>query len=76
MGRIAICLVPFVVMAVTFALISWEEIESIGMILFWAIIIMIIYNTLMLVLKIFESNNENEKNKKESNHDSKKADNK
>ena len=43
MGRIAICLVPFVVMAVTFALISWEEIASIGMILFWAIIIMIIY---------------------------------
>ena len=76
MGRIAICLVPFLVMAVTFALISWEEIASIGMILFWAIIIMIIYNTLMLVLKIFESNNENEKNKKESNHDSKKADNK
>ena len=76
MGRIAICLVPFVVMAVTFALISWEEIASIGMILFWAIIIMIIYNTLMLVLKIFESNNENEKKKKESNHDSKKADNK
>ena len=76
MGRIAICLVPFVVMAVTFALISWEEIASIGMILFWAIIIMIIYNTLMLVLKIFESNNENEKNTKESNHDSKKADNK
>lgn len=75
MGRIAICLVPFVVMAVTFALISWEEIASIGMILFWAII-MIIYNTLMLVLKIFESNNGNEKNKKESNHDSKKADNK
>lgn len=76
MGRIAICLVTFVVMAVTFALISWEEIASIGMILFWAIIIMIIYNTLMLVLKIFESNNGNEKNKKESNHDSKKADNK
>lgn len=76
MGRIAICLVPFVVMAVTFALISWEEIASIGMILFWAIIIMIIYNTLMLVLKIFESNNGNEKNKKEINHDSKKADNK
>lgn len=76
MERIAICLVPFVVMAVTFALISWEEIASIGMILFWAIIIMIIYNTLMLVLKIFESNNGNEKNKKESNHDSKKADNK
>ena len=68
MGRIAICLVPFVVMAVTFALISWEEIASIGMILFWAIIIMIIYNTLMLVLKIFESNNENEKNKNDFCH--------
>ena len=76
MGKIAICLIPVVVTAVTFALINWEEIASIGMILFWAIIIMIIYNTLMLVLKIFESNNENEKNKKESNHDSKKADNK
>ena len=76
MGRSAICLVPFVVMAVTFALISWEEIASIGMILFWAIIIMIIYNTLMLVLKIFESNNGYEINKKESNHDRKKEDNK
>lgn len=59
MGRIAICLVPFVVMAVTFALISWEEIASIGMILFWAIIIMIIYNALILGLKTFESANEN-----------------
>lgn len=59
MGRIAICLVPFVVMAVTFALISWEEIASIGMILFWAIIIMIIYNALILGLKTFESTNEN-----------------
>ena len=76
MGKIAICLIPVVVTAVTFALINWEEIASIGMILFWAIIIMIIYNTLMLVLKIFESNNGNEKNKKESNHDSNKADNK
>ena len=65
--------------AVTFALINWEEIASIGMILFWAIIIMIIYNALILELKTFESANENKnvkkKIKKEKN-DSKKADNK
>ena len=79
MGRIAICLVPFVVMAVTFALISWEEIASIGMILFWAIIIMIIYNALILGLKTFESANENKnvkKNIKKEKNDSKKTDNK
>ena len=59
MGKIAICLIPVVVTAVTFALINWEEIASIGMILFWAIIIMIIYNALILGLKTFESANEN-----------------
>lgn len=59
MGKIAICLIPVVVTAVTFALINWEEIASIGMILFWAIIIMIIYNALILGLKTFESTNEN-----------------
>ena len=59
MGKIAICLIPVVVTAVTFALFNWEEIASIGMILFWAIIIMIIYNALILGLKTFESTNEN-----------------
>ena len=53
------CLIPVVVTAVTFALFNWEEIASIGMILFWAIIIMIIYNALILGLKTFESTNEN-----------------
>ena len=59
MGEIAICLIPVVVTAVTFALFNWEEIASIGMILFWAIIIMIIYNALILGLKTFESAKEN-----------------
>lgn len=79
MGKIAICLIPVVVTAVTFALINWEEIASIGMILFWAIIIMIIYNALILGLKTFESANENKnvkKNIKKEKNDSKKADNK
>ena len=79
-GRITVCLVPLIVMAVTFALINWEEIASIGMILFWAIIIMIIYNTLVLVVKAFESANEKKdakkNNKKENKKDSKRADNK
>ena len=54
MGSISICLVPFVVMDVTFALISWEEIASIGMILFWSLIIMLIYNVLVLALRLLK----------------------
>ena len=54
MGRIVVCLIPLVVMAITFALISWEEIASIGMILFWSLIIMLIYNVLVLALRLLK----------------------
>ena len=54
MGRIVVCLIPLVVMAITFALISWEEIASIGMILFWSLIIMLIYNVLVLELRLLK----------------------
>ena len=57
MGRIVVCLIPLVVMAITFALISWEEIASIGMVLFWSSIIMLIYNALVLALRLFKNVN-------------------
>lgn len=54
LGKMAISMVPVLVMAITFALTSWEEIASIGMVLFWAILIMIIYNIVILAIKIFD----------------------
>lgn len=56
MKDVTICLIPFFIMAVTFALINWETVSSIGMILFWDIIIMIVYNSLILSLRMFKAN--------------------
>ena len=56
MKYVTICLIPFFIMAVTFALINWEAVSSIGMILFWDIIIMIVYNSLILTLRMFKAN--------------------
>lgn len=56
MKNVTICLIPFLVMSVTFALINWEAVSSIGMILFWDIIIMIVYNSLILSLRMFKAN--------------------
>lgn len=53
LGRVTLALIPLTIMAVTFAVISWEEIASVGMILFWAILIMIIYNILILLVRLF-----------------------
>lgn len=65
LGNIAVVLTPITVMAITFALISWEEISSVGMVLFWAIIIMIVYNVLMLVIQFFSPKSDKKiKNKK------------
>ena len=65
LGNIAVVLTPITVMAITFALISWEEISSFGMVLFWAIIIMIVYNVLMLVIQFFSPKSDKKiKNKK------------
>lgn len=70
LGEIAISLVPLAIMAITFAVWQWEEIASVGMILFWAILIMVIYNITMLAVRIFSipsDNKKKEKNKKENN---------
>lgn len=76
LGEMAISLVPLAIMAVTFALWSWEEIASVGMILFWAILIMIIYNITMLAVRIFSIPSDNKKKEKTKKGNSKKENNK
>lgn len=62
--KVTISIVPLVIMAITFAVMKWEEIFSIGMVLFWAILIMVIYNLLILGIGLFKSKNtENKKSK-------------
>lgn len=60
--NISISMVPLVVMAITFALATWEEISSIGMILFWSILILAIYNLVILSLQLFTNKSANNKN--------------
>lgn len=75
--KILIYLIPIAIMAVTFAVINWEEIASVGMVLFWAILIMLIYNILIPSIGIYEIENK-EKNlkNKNKNEENKKRDNK
>lgn len=61
LGKIAFVLIPIMIMAVTFALMSWEEIASAGMILFWAVLIMAIYNILILSVRLFTLTNNTKK---------------
>ena len=71
LGKTVISLVPLTIMAVTFAVISWEEISSVGMVLFWALLIMSIYNILILALSLFDlprNNNIAEKKEKGKNN--------
>ena len=44
---------PILIMSVIFALIKWEQIASIGMVLFWAILIMVVYNAIILATKFY-----------------------
>lgn len=44
-----IAIIPLIVLAVTFALIKWQEINSMGMVFFWGTLIMIIYNAIVIV---------------------------
>lgn len=53
--KITISIIPLVIMAITFALMTWEEIFSIGMVLFWAILIIVIYNLIILGIGLFKS---------------------
>lgn len=45
----AIAMIPLIVLAVTFALIKWQELNSMGMVFFWGTLIMIIYNAIVIV---------------------------
>lgn len=63
-------IIPLIILAVTFALVKWQDMNSMGMILFWAILIMLIYNTIILQTKLFkplETKKQNKKNKKQKN---------
>lgn len=44
-----IAIIPLIVLAVTFALIKWQELNSMGMVFFWGTLIMIIYNAIVIV---------------------------
>ena len=62
-----ISIIPLLVLAVTFALVKWQDMDSMGMILFWAILIMLIYNSIILLIKLFkplENKKQNKKSKK------------
>lgn len=62
LGKTLITLTPLTVMAITFALMNWQEIASIGMILFWAILIIVIYNIIILAVRLFNTTDNQEKN--------------
>lgn len=53
MSNSAKTIAPILIMSVIFALIKWEQIASIGMVLFWAILIMIVYNAIILATKFY-----------------------
>lgn len=69
--RISITLVPLTVMAVTFAVMSWQEIASVGMILFWAILIIAIYNIIILLVRLFSTSDSKKKEIKAEHKDNK-----
>ncbi len=53
MSNSAKTIAPILIMSVIFALIKWEQIASIGMVLFWAILLMIVYNDIILATKFY-----------------------
>lgn len=53
MSNSARTIAPILIMSVIFALIKWEQIASIGMVLFWAILIMVVYNAIILATKFY-----------------------
>lgn len=63
MSNSAKTIAPILIMSVIFALIKWEQIASIGMVLFWAILIMIVYNAIILATKFYITK-KNKKSKK------------
>ncbi len=65
--NVSISLIPLLVIAIAFSLINWEEISSIGMVVFWAIFILIIYNIILLSLGVFNKTVNNKSNAQKSN---------
>lgn len=53
MSNSAKTIAPILIMSVIFALIKGEQIASIGMVLFWAILIMVVYNAIILATKFY-----------------------
>lgn len=53
MSNSAKTIAPILIMSVIIALIKWEQIASIGMVLFWAILLMIVYNAIILATKFY-----------------------
>ncbi len=55
-GEFIIKIIPIIIMAVTFCFVNWTPISSFGMVMFWGIALMIIYNILVTnyMLKIKE----------------------
>lgn len=53
MSNSAKTIAPILIMSVIFALIKWEQIASIGMVLSWAILIMVVYNAIILATKFY-----------------------
>lgn len=66
LGKTTITLTPLAIMSVIFSLMPWQEISSIGMILFWSILIMAIYNILILTIRLFDLAKDTKKESKES----------
>lgn len=47
-GKYSLELIPILIMATVFSVIKWEEIASIGMVLYWGIIVAAIYNSIII----------------------------
>ena len=55
--KTSIVLLPLLIIAITFAFSTFSTLTSIGMIMFWAIIIMALYDILVLGMLIFRPEN-------------------
>ena len=49
-----ITIIPITIISVIFSLTKWEEIASIGMVMFWTILIMIVYNIFILGMVVLK----------------------
>lgn len=73
--NISISLIPILIIAIVFSLINWENIASMGMIMFWAILVLVIYNTILISLGMFNNKKVKDKTNTKKNKKSKNTDN-